>query len=170
MRETNGLKTGTEMLLWSVSEVVKTQHPRRSNHSHKKVSIYLIVLLLRLFFLLFSFFLPLTFLSSVTVQGVGFQSWGQSDTTLAPDLTACFHESIKSKLKGNKSQQSSNHRNSHLHSRLSMLPCNANGWLLFTLITWSRCVFIWSIPAAFLRTSSRLSSAWHTSSTTKQAM
>lgn len=33
------------------------------------------------------------------------------------------------------------------HSSLPVLLCNVNGWLLFTLITASRCVSIWSLQA-----------------------
>lgn len=158
-RDRNGQKTGTEMLLWSVSEVVQTQHPQRSNHRHKKVSIYLIVLLL-------SFFLPLMFLCSVPVQGVGFQSWGQSDTTLVPDLTACFHKGFKSELSViSPSRAVTFVTHTCIHG--SVLLCSVNGWLLLTLITWSRCFSIWSIPGPLSKDKKRVK---FTSSTAKQAM
>lgn len=93
-----------------------------------------------------SFFLPLMFLSTIPVQGGGVQDQGQSDTRLAPGLIACFRQSMKSKR--NKPLRSSTLRRSHLHARPSILPvllCNVNGWLLFPLITSSRCVFVWSL-------------------------
>lgn len=137
----------------------KDSAPRRSNHSHKKVSIFLIVVhvlceavipALKSFFC-FSFSLPLMFLSSIPVQSGGCSVPRPVAHEIGARFDRLFPWEYQIWAKCNKPQWSSNPRNSHLHPRHSALPvllCNVNGWLLFTLIKSSRCVFTWSIPAS----------------------
>lgn len=87
-RDRNGQKTGTEMLLWSVSEVVKTPpevkpQPQESFHIFNSSTSSAF------------FFLPpsnVPFLRPCS--GCGFSEL----RPVAHDLTGCFHENIKSKL------------------------------------------------------------------------
>lgn len=128
-----------------VQSVQAERHLQRSNHSHKTV---VIPAPHQIFFF---FFLPLMCLPPpLSRMGEVFIT-GASRHEIGARFDRLFPWEYQIEGEWNKPQRSRNLLNSHLQPRHSTLPaplCNVKWWLLFTLITVSRCAFTQSIPAS----------------------